>query len=79
MNHGIEREREDDPLYKVPCQLCGEPVNAYIKHLSEASGFVVHDYCRNGQDKDGNLKPMGEWLDEIKRFRNEQARTDAGS
>tara|TARA_Y100000034_G_C6768925_1_gene342935 strand:+ start:64 stop:303 length:240 start_codon:yes stop_codon:yes gene_type:complete len=79
MNHGIEREREDDPLFKIACALCGEPVNAYIKHLSESQGSITHEYCKNGQDKDGNLKPIGEWLDEIKRFRNEHKRTDVDS
>jgi len=56
-----------------PCDLCQEPVEITFAEGATEDSIKdirkVHNHCAGGMNEDGTLKPMGQWLDEIKMYR----------
>ena len=55
-----------------PCDLCQKPVEITFAEGATEDSIKdirkVHTHCMKGMNEDGTLKPIGEWLDEIKRY-----------
>ena len=62
---------------EFPCDLCQEPVEILFAEGANADSIKdirkVHTHCAKGTNEDGTLKPIGQWLDEIKLY---QARNE---
>jgi len=55
-----------------PCDLCQEPVEITFAEGATEDSIKdirkVHNHCAGGMNEDGTLKPIGQWLDEIKLY-----------
>ena len=69
---------------EFPCDLCEEPVEITFAEGANADCIKemkkMHSHCANGMNEDGTLKPIGQWLDEIKLFhqRKDQEKSNIG-
>ena len=55
-----------------PCDLCQKPVEITFAEGATEDSIKdirkVHNHCAGGMNEDGTLKPIGQWLDEIKLY-----------
>jgi len=60
-------------IVEVNCDLCQKPMELTLVEEATLDSIkemrTLHTHCAGGMNEDGTLKPIGEWLDEIKRFR----------